>query len=83
MTLTRAAQVGPGLHDHRMQVLDGVRRLVSELESQTDAWFAAARHHVRSALHPRGHGRFQVLVFAHRLEECGYEGADEKRDYRC
>ena len=77
MTLQRAAQVGPHLPAHREAVLQGLRALVDSLSDETDAWFARVAPHVRSALHPAGQPRFQVLAFVSLLRECGYEGADE------
>ena len=71
LTLRRAAQVGPALQDHREAVLAGIRDLVASLEAETDEWFANAPEHVRAALHPLGHPRFQVLAFVHLLEQCG------------
>ena len=64
-------QVGPALQDHREAVLAGIRDLVASLEAETDEWFANAPEHVRAALHPLGHPRFQVLAFVHLLEQCG------------
>ncbi|CAE7252463.1 DNMT3B [Symbiodinium sp. CCMP2592] len=77
MTLQRAAQVGPHLRDHREAVLAGLRDLVAELRAETDAWYNAVPAHVRSALHPPGKPRFQVLAFVRLLQDCGYEHASE------
>ena len=42
-------------------MLAGIRDLVASLEAETDECFANAPEHVRAALHPLGHPRFQVL----------------------